>query len=266
MTKTKIVATIGPASESEDTITQLIKAGVDVVRFNTKHADVNWHEKNIAKVKRIRAQLNKPVGILLDLQGPEIRIETPNQEVLNVSKDEEIYFSADFISNKKTIKIPNQQVIEVLNIGNEILLNDGYSSFKVVAKEKDYIIAKATDNYEIGNRKGMNLPGVILNMPSISDHDWQYLDLAQRVLPEFVALSFVRGKEDIEILKIELEKRKVKAHIVAKIEGHHAVDNIDAIIDVSPFCAETCTFSTPSITCNLFVITFSHAPQVSPDS
>lgn len=231
--KTKIVATIGPASDSPQQIEALIKAGVNVFRFNMKHGDVAWHNERMERVQQVADRIGSPIGILIDLQGPEIRINTLNAEPMSVKKDETFLLSAELIEGKKSLAVKDVRIIEALSVGDEVLIDDAAIELDVVGKYPEYLEVKARADYEISNRKGMNLPGVKLTLDSLIKTDLEKLDLAQTRKVDFVALSFVRSAEDIRILREEMAKRGVKAQVVAKIENAHALENLESILMAS---------------------------------
>lgn len=231
MTKsTKIVATIGPATDSPEKIIALIEAGMDVARFNTKHGDVAWHLERIQRVRQIATQLNRPIGILLDLQGPEIRLTIPGGEAFLVKNEENITFSADPHSIDPRQPILPQIVIESLKPGDHILIDDGLGEFAVMNNSHDEMVATALGDFKVANRKTLNTPNTVINLPSLIDQDLKYLDDVSNQLVDFVGLSFVRNKQDIEILRTELNKRQLTAAIVAKIENRSALDHLEEII------------------------------------
>jgi pyruvate kinase len=232
---TKIVATIGPATESEETLAELIKAGMNVARFNTKHADPEWHNDRIQRVYRVSQALKTPIAILLDLQGPEIRVDLPNNESFDVAADETVTLSqmdtTQTPGNKK-IFVPSE-VIEGLPEGSRFVLEDGACEFEIVQKTSTQLTAKAITSCTVKARKTMNTPGVVLNMPSLTDRDYTYLEGVDLSLVDYVGLSFVRDAKDIQILKQELTNKDAKAKIISKIENQKAIDNLDEIIRAS---------------------------------
>jgi pyruvate kinase len=227
---TKIVATIGPATESAEVITQLINAGMNVARFNTKHNSPQWHQEKIQLVQRVAKQLGQPIAILLDLQGPEIRIDLPGGQDFSLQSGEEIVITSDRqLAEGKVIYVP-AIVVETLQPGNAILLDDGVCEFEIVRKEENKLIVKAVGDFEVKNRKSVNTPRTVVDMPSLVEADLVQLDGAAKLNVDYVGLSYVRGKNDIDVLRQELAKRNLKAGIVAKIENQTALDNIDEII------------------------------------
>jgi pyruvate kinase len=232
MKLTKIVATIGPATESETMIEQLILAGMDVARFNTKHSTPEWHRVVVERVKSVAERLRKPVAILLDLQGPEIRIDVPAKS-FSVKENEEIVFTQDPAAAKTKAAVVPADVIEALQPGNLILLDDGVCEFTIVRKEPGRLIAKALGDFEVHHRKTLNTPGLVIDMPSLVEADLACLDAVGPIGIDFVGLSYVRGKADIAFLRNELRKREIDAAVIGKIENQAALDNIDEIIQAS---------------------------------
>jgi len=233
MKLTKIVATLGPASDTDETIAKLIQSGVNVFRFNTKHGTVDWHEERIKRVQAIANDLKMDIGILLDLQGPEIRLETKNKEKIQVKQDQIIRIVPSFVNEEDLVCIPHQLVFDTLKSGDQILIDDG--SLELIAEEvtSDHILARVTEDNEIGHRKGVNLPGVDIDLPSLIDDDLVKLDMAATNKVDFVALSFCRSKNDIDILREQMTKRGIDAKIVAKIESQKALDNLTEIIETA---------------------------------
>ncbi|HKY74453.1 MAG TPA: pyruvate kinase [Patescibacteria group bacterium] len=230
--KTKIVATLGPASDSPEKITELIHAGVNVFRFNTKHADTAWHNERILRVQSIADQLGVSIGILIDLQGPEIRIETQNKQDIPLQKGGRVLFAPDFSQKETSVRIPQKLVFNVLKKDDTFTLDDGFLEFTVTEKHHDgSFIAEAMDDCVIKHRKGMNIPGKDIDLPSLIENDLEKLEMASKTKVDFVALSFSRYRKDIETLRAEMEKRNVRAMIVAKIESQQALDNLDDLID-----------------------------------
>lgn len=233
MKLTKIVATLGPASDSPETIKKLIESGVNVFRFNTKHGTVEWHEERIQRVQGIANELKVSIGILLDLQGPEIRLETKNKEVVKVTMGQKLRIVPSFVSEEDLICIPHQLVFDTLKSGDQVLIDDGSVELKVLEADHNHFVAEVVDDGEIGHRKGVNLPGVDIDLPSMIEEDIKKLDMAATNKVDFVALSFCRTKSDIDMLKEQMDKRGIKAKIVAKIESKKALDNLDELIEAA---------------------------------
>ena len=230
---TKIVATLGPASDSEETIVKLIESGVNVFRFNTKHGTSEWHEERILRVQKIANEKKASVGILLDLQGPEIRLETFDKLPYPMVKDQIIKITPSFTQGTESICIPHELVFQALSPNDQILIDDGAVELVVKSVSPDLIEAIALEDGEIGHRKGVNLPGVQIDLPSLIHADLLKLDMASSNKVDFVALSFSRTKKDIEVLREEMKKRKFQAMIVAKIESMQALKHLDELIETA---------------------------------
>jgi pyruvate kinase len=230
---TKIVATIGPVTDTKENLEDLIKAGMNVARFNTKHSTPEWHNERIKRVREVSEELNAPVAVLLDLQGPEVRIDLPGEVAFVAKTDEIVTFTSNKSSTANNLIFIPQTVVESMSKDDLVLLDDGSCEFTISKKGKDYFEAKTVLECEVGHRKTMNTPGIILDMPSLTDRDLEYLDGIKGDLIDFVGLSFVRDVEDIKILKKALAKRNVDAKIIAKVENQAAIDNLDEIIEVS---------------------------------
>ena len=227
---TKIVATIGPTSDTRSGIISLIKAGVNVFRFNMKHNTIDWHEERIALVKSIAAELHTPVGVLIDLQGPEIRLETPNKEPIPLKKGDRYPVTSSVIPGVQSICVPHAAVFSVLKVGDAFLIDDGFIEATIVEANTNGFIIEMQEDAVIKNRKGVNLPGKHIDLPSLISDDLLKLDMAAKTKVDFVALSFTRTKEDVEILREEMKKRHVDALIIAKIESQPALDHLTEII------------------------------------
>ncbi|MFH2022121.1 MAG: pyruvate kinase [Patescibacteria group bacterium] len=234
MTKaTKIVATIGPATESIEIIRLLIENGMNVARFNTKHSEPAWHLERIKRVHQVAKEMNQPIAILLDLQGPEIRINLAEGKSFPVVKDEIIKFCSDQNNlQPKQPQIP-QAVIDALSVDDSILIDDGLGEFIIKSKEGNCLNARALSSFEVKHRKTLNTPGVTINLPTLIDQDKKYLDIITNELVDYIGLSFVRTAKDIEILRAELKKRNLTQDIVAKIENQSAIDHLEEIIIAS---------------------------------
>lgn len=231
---TKIVATLGPASDSEATISSLIQAGVNVFRFNTKHGNPEWHQVRIKRVQKVADTLGVPIGILIDLQGPELRLETRNQEPVLVSKDEIFTIGSDLAAQDDVnIALPHPSVFSLLSAGDTVLIDDGYLETEVVKVEPNKIYLRPLNSHTLKHRKGVNLPGKHIDLPTLIEADLRQLDMASLNKVDFVALSFVRTPQDIKILRRELKSRGMQAQVVAKIENQIALDNLTEIVSAS---------------------------------
>ena len=230
---TKIVATIGPATEEEDVIKGLIEAGMNVARFNTKHSEPVWHQERIRRVRKVAGEMGVSVGILLDLQGPEIRINLPDEKPFKIKVGETVFFTDNAQLDKNNLILIPRKVINEVPVDATILLDDGFCEFIVTEKGEDYLVAQALTDSEVKHRKTMNIPGITIDMPSLIEADYKQLDGIKNDQINFVALSFVRNRADIDFLREELKKRNLTADVVSKIETQAALDNLNEIIEAS---------------------------------
>lgn len=234
---TKIVATIGPASDSEEMVKKLILAGVNIFRFNFKHNTLEWHTERIQLVKSIAEELGVFVGTLIDLQGPEIRINMPCDE-LKVRSEELIVFGEKAFEKSfgkaqdKGFSISHPQIIPHLEEGQKIVADDGAFIFHL-KKTNNKTYLHSDSNGILKNRKSINIPGADFPFPAMVDRDFEGLKLAQRNEIDFVALSFVRTAQDIEILRREMKKYHVHAKVIAKIETKKSLNHLESIINAS---------------------------------
>ncbi len=229
---TKIVATIGPATEDDYILSRAIDGGADVLRFNMKHGQISWHGDVIGRAQKLAEEKKKSLGIMIDLQGPEIRIKTKDEKKVLVEKDEEVNLGVEFIGEDSII-ISNSEIIELLETGDRVLIDDGFYGFTVSSKDKNGVKIKADRDSVLKHRKGMNIPARKLNLPSLIEDDLKKLDLATRKEVDYIALSFTRTAKDVSVLRDEMEKRDIKAQIIAKIENKTALENIDEIIETA---------------------------------
>ncbi len=228
--KTKIIATVGPASESEEVLSQLIEMGVNLFRFNLKHNNLDWHKQTIIKAKAIAKSLGKKVGIMVDFQGPEIRIETKGDQDVEVKKGESVFISDKFLENKKNFKTSPASVVKQIKIGNTIFIDDGDFELKVIKKKGDVLEARAERDGIIKDRKSMNVPARDIDLPLLAGKDMQALIRMEELKADYIALSFVRSKQDIEVLRKLLLKIDPKIKIIAKVENARALKNIEEIV------------------------------------
>lgn len=235
MAFTKIVATVGPNSDSIEKLTRLIEEGVSVFRFNLKHNTQKWHSVRIARVEKAARKVGKPVATLLDFQGPEIRIGAfKDKKELRIKKGERVYFvTEEGFTSEKEIVLNNLEVLLKLTNGQKVLLDAGAFVFEVIKNEKDKVLTKVIEGGILTSRKSVNIPGVELPLPTLAQKDIEDIALASREKVDFVALSYVRERKDIEIFRDELKKQNLNANIIAKIETKKAIDNLDQIIAVS---------------------------------
>lgn len=229
---TKIVATIGPSTDSEEMIEKLIRNGVNVFRFNFKHNTMDWHSERIQRVNGVAHKMGTSVGTLIDLQGPEIRINMPVDKIEIQKGDLLVFGEESFQTDEKGFSISHPEIITHLEDGQKLLADDGAYTFYVVKKgDKTYLKSETTGI--LPTRKSMNIPGAKFPFPVLVDRDFEAIEVAARNEVDYVALSFVRSAKDLEVTRKEMNKFKLNARLVAKIETQMAIDNLDEIINVS---------------------------------
>jgi pyruvate kinase len=227
--KTKIVATIGPATESEEKIAELITAGMNVARFNTKHNEPSWHREVALRVRKVAKEMKTPVAILLDLQGPEIRINLKKDQIALKKHDRLTFVSEETQGSDENVFIP-LHVIQSLNVGNRLVMDDGACRFLITEKTEHHLVVECLDDCIIKTRKTLNTPNIVIDMPALLPKDELYLDELCEEKIEYVALSFVRTTEDITHLRSVLKQKGITSDIIAKIENRKAVENLDSIV------------------------------------
>ena len=236
MRKTKIVSTIGPASESTEILTKLIESGTNVARLNFSHGDFNEHGERIKSINQAAKKTGKTVAILLDTKGPEIRTGTFKDGMAHIEEGQSIDISMDMLEGTKDLfSVTYPGLINDVVIGNKILLDDGLIELEVVAihKEKQVIQTKALNSGTISNNKGVNVPNVKVNLPGMTKKDAQDIEFGIEQGVDFIAASFIRRQSDVLEIKELLEKHHAThIQIIAKIENQEGVDNIDDILEV----------------------------------
>lgn len=237
MRRTKIVCTIGPASESVENLVQLIEAGMNVARLNFSHGDHEEHGNRIKNIREAERITGKSVAILLDTKGPEIRTNTMENGALELKTGNHIIISMEeVIGTEEKFSITYPGLINDVQVGSKILLDDGLIGLEVteISREKNEIHTKILNNGTLKNKKGVNVPGVSVNLPGITDKDAQDIIFGIEQNIDFIAASFVRRVSDVLEIRELLEKHNgTNIHIIPKIENQEGVDNIDDILEVS---------------------------------
>ncbi len=234
--KTKIVSTMGPAIESEETIRELIKEGVDVFRVNASHGDEAQRKEYIERVRKIAREMDNPVAILLDLQGPKIRVGEFDT-ALELKQGDKFIIRRDEVKGDQTqCSVSYPEIIDEMEIGMKLMINDGLIIIEVIEKEKDSLITEVIVGGEISSHKGLNIPDANLDsIPALTDKDLEDLKFGLNIGVDYLAISFVRNATDIDLLRWEMKKvikdHYLRPYIIAKIEKPQAVKNIDTILD-----------------------------------
>ena len=234
MRKTKIICTIGPSSESEEKLRELMLAGMNVARFNFSHGTHEEHKKKFDRVIKVSNELGLPVATLLDTKGPEIRlkdIEGGKTEL--VSGQKFILTTEEILGTNEKVSISYKNLVNDISVGTTILIDDGLIEMVVDAIEDTDILCTVINGGPISNHKGVNVPGAELSMPYISDVDRSDIMFGCDMGFDFIAASFVRCREDIlEVRKI-LDEHGSHMKIIAKIESMQGIRNLEDILTVS---------------------------------
>ena len=233
--KTKIVCTLGPASQSEETLTKLIENGLNVCRFNFSHGSHEEHKERMDIVKKVRAELKKPVAILLDTKGPEIRTGNfADPEVFLEEGSKFIITMADVIGNKEMCTVSYKGLAEDVVEGDTILIDDGLVGLKVENVVGEEIHCVVENSGIVKNHKGVNVPGVKINLPALTPKDISDIEFGITQGIDFIAASFVRKASDVLAIREVLENNNATdIQIISKIENQEGVDNLDEILQVS---------------------------------
>ena len=232
--RTKIICTIGPSTESFSSIKKLHEAGMNVARLNMSHSDHKNAKKIIDRIKKLNQSVENPVGILLDTQGPEIRTGDTSQ-VVNLEPGQLVSFTIrDEVDVETTsIRVHYDELIQSVNVGTLISLDNGLLNFKVLKKSKNELECKVLDGGKLGSKRHVNLPGIRINLPSVTEKDKRDIAFGLKEDVDFIALSFVRNASDIDDLKEVLRNKAKKVKIISKIEDREGLSNIEEICQVS---------------------------------
>ena len=235
MRKTKIICTIGPASESEDTLREMCLAGMNVARLNFSHGTHQEHQVKIEAIKKVRDQLELPIAIMLDTKGPEYRIKTFEEHKIQLNDgDTFIFTSDDCVGDQERVSVSYKDLAKEISIGDTILVNNGLLSFKVKEINGNDVICKVITGGEMSDRKSMNFPNHVLKGDYLSEQDKDDILFGIQNGVDFIAASFVSNKKDVEDLRNFLnENGGSDIDIIAKIENSSGVDHIDEICDIA---------------------------------
>lgn len=233
--KTKIIATVGPASSPEKTLERMIKEGVDIFRINFSHGSYEDVKKVITSIRKLNKKLDTNIGILADLQGPKIRIGKVKNNSVQLKEGKMISFtSKECVGDENKLYMTYKHFPSDVSPGEHILINDGKFLLEVVStNKKDLVKAKIIQGGELSSNKGVNLPNTKISLPCLTAKDIQDLDFALENDVEWIGLSFVRSVTDVVDLKKMIKSRHKHARVIAKIEKPEALKEIDNIIDLA---------------------------------
>ena len=235
MRKTKIICTIGPASESESVLTQMCKAGMNVARLNFSHGSHEEHQKKIDTIKKVRKALGLPIAIMLDTKGPEYRIKTfENGKITLKDGDTFTLTTDDIVGNQERVSVTYKNLINNLKVGDHVLINNGLIILEVEKLKAPDAICKVLVGGEVSDKKSMNFPNKVMDHAFLSEQDKKDLLFGIKNDVDFVAASFVSVKKDVEDMRKFLDENGGEdIDIIAKIENQQGVDNIDEIIEAA---------------------------------
>lgn len=238
MRKTKIICTLGPACDSDEMLKAMIQNGLDCARLNFSHGTHEEQKVRMDRVKRVRDELGVPLPILLDTKGPEIRVRLFKDKKVNLKEGQEFIFSSDYdlIGDETKVGLTYPDLAVYVNQpGVKILADDGKVSFEVLRVEGKDVVCKVLNNATLSDRKSINIPSVIVDMPYISEVDRSDIIFGIGECVDYIAASFVRRKEDVLELRKLLDQYDTsgKIRIISKIENTEGIEKMDEIIEVS---------------------------------
>lgn len=235
MKKTKIICTMGPASDSREVMTDLVRYGMDIARFNFSHGTHEEQKARLDQLKSIRTELDVPVAALLDTKGPEIRTGRlkDNRKVSLVAGQTYVLTTREVESDEKMCHINYSGLAEDVVPGNRILIDDGLIELAVKEVSGDEIVCQVLNGGELGSQKGVNVPGVKIKLPALTDKDKEDIVFGIEQGFDFIAASFVRSADAIREIKDILKEHDSRIMVISKIENQEGLDNLDEIINVS---------------------------------
>ena len=229
--KTKIVATLGPASSTAVMVRSLFQSGVDVFRLNFSHGAHEDHQKRLTLIRDLEKETGRPIGVFADLQGPKLRLGTFKNGEINIDKGMHITLDSNpEPGDEKRVFLPHPEILEALKVGSDILLDDGKSHLRVIKKGKDFVETEVIAGKKLMDRKGVNLPNVLLKVSSLTAKDRLDLEAALKMGVDWIALSFVQRPQDVT------EARQIigdRAKIIVKLEKPSAIESLEEIVSIS---------------------------------
>lgn len=235
MRKTKIVCTLGPATNDVEIMKQLIQNGMDAARINFSHGTYETHAETIAKLKQAREELNAPIPLILDTKGPEIRVKTFKEDKVRLEEDATFTLTTREVEGDVNIvSVTYADLPKDVHRGSRVLIDDGLIELKVEDITETDVVCKVVNGGVVKSRKGVNLPGVEVNLPSLMEKDIEDLKFGVENGFDIVAASFIRSAEDVlKIRRVLEENGGGQMHIISKIENQQGVENIDKILEAS---------------------------------
>ena len=232
MRRAKIVCTLGPAVESPEKVRELIAAGMNMARLNLSHGGYEEHQNRLNRVREAAAEAGVPIAILVDLQGPKIRLARFKDGPHDLSRGDVFTITTDEIEGtKERVGTTYKGLPGDCKAGDRILIDDGKVTVEVVEVKGSDVITKVIEPGTVSNNKGINLPGVAVSVPALSEKDMDDLRWGLKVGADFIALSFVRSADDIKDVHRIMDEEGIRVPVIAKIEKPQAVDNLVGIVD-----------------------------------
>ncbi|NEZ46739.1 pyruvate kinase [Clostridium niameyense] len=236
MQKTKMIFTIGPASSSEDIVSKLIEAGMNVSRHNFSHGSHEEHRERMMMIKKLREKYNKPIAIMLDTKGPEIRTGNFSKDKVELKEGSKftVYCGEDILGDETKCSITYTDLYKDVKAGDKILIDDGLVELEVKNVEGTNIETVVNNSGFVSNHKGVNVPGVSISLPAVTEKDIDDLKFGCEIGVDLISASFIRKASDVLAIRKILEENNGKdIQIISKIENHEGVENIDEIIKFS---------------------------------
>lgn len=236
MQKTKMIFTIGPASDNEEILRKFIEIGMSAARLNFSHGTHETHKEKIELIQRLRKDMDSATAIVLDIKGPKIRTHNFINDgvILNDGDDFAFVCGEEILGDEKRCSISYDVLYQDIKVGGKILVDDGLLKFKVISVEGKTINTKVVVGGEIKNHKGVNVPNVVIKLPSITEKDIEDIKFGCKMGVDFIAASFIRKASDIlDVKKVLKENHGEHIKVIAKVENQEGVDNIDSIIEVT---------------------------------
>lgn len=230
--RTKIIATIGPATWAPDRLEALIRAGMNIARLNMSHATHDQVRETVANLREIATRLDRRVGILMDLQGPAIRTgDLPVALDLKPGEKIALTVRGEVSEELHSVDVNYEHLVEDIGIGDVVLVDNGNIHLKVLEKKRNQLTCEVLTHGTLGSRRHINLPGVRVNLPALTDKDIQDVELGIELGVDFIAMSFCREAEDVVKLKAILDYRRAHQKVIAKLEDQEAIRNLREIIE-----------------------------------
>jgi len=232
--KTRIVATLGPATDTPEMIEQLIRAGMDIARLNMSHATADQTRTLVQHIRRAADTCSRTVGIMMDLQGPAIRTgDLPTALNLNPGETIALTVRGEKSEEHRSVDVNYDQLVDDIKVGDIVIIDNGNIQLKVLEKRRNQLSCEVLTEGVLGSRRHINLPGVRVNLPALTEKDIKDVELGIEVGVDYIAMSFTREAEDVLKLRGILDYRKAAQKIIAKLEDQEGVRNLIEIIEVS---------------------------------